>query len=138
MDSVTLGQALTRRTLGSAAHRDHLYWSMFNIWFRILRPEPLVLGVPGRIRDEAGGAALAEHLDLHLGAGCGVLALHIGDGQALADAVAVGAGGGAADHLLADEERLVAPGIGLLGVDLDRDELARHALLLLAHQRLAS
>ena len=31
--------------------------------------EPFVLRIPGRVRDEAGGAALAEHLDRQLGAG---------------------------------------------------------------------
>src|SRR5581483_7241651 len=68
------------------------------------RPQPFVLRIVDRLLRDRRLVALAEDLDLQLGARCRQVLAHIGERDALADAVAVAAGADDADLRVAVED----------------------------------
>jgi hypothetical protein len=79
-------------------------------------PHPLALGIVRRGGEDARGAALADDLDLEAFSCLGRSARHIAQRQGQAHAVAVAARGHPAHDLAGVPDRLVAEGVGILGV----------------------
>src|SRR4051794_8359105 len=86
-------------------------------------PQMATFGIVGRGGEDAAGAQVADDVDGKLGANSGLLAVDVGHGQALADRVAVAAGGDEADAAVALPHRLEARGVGVDGVPLERHQL---------------
>ena len=77
------------------------------------------LRIIGRFAQHAGRARLSGMIDdLKLGPGYGGLRLDIGEGQDLADRMAVGDRAGGADHLAVEQHRFAAMAVRLaVGID---------------------
>src|SRR5690242_16232781 len=101
-------------------------------------PHRLALRVVGRGRDDARRPFNTDNVHGKLCPLPGETVVDQRQGDALADGVAIAAGGDEADPPAYVPDRLEAAGVGVDCIDFERDDTLRHAPLALLQRRLAA